>query len=1210
MVAPQINIRVTDLTLYAPRTTRAVMGCVGPATKGPVNRLLDFTDEGNFVSQMGRPKDRMYSQRGFIRYQRRGDKGKYVRIAGANLAASTLTLFAADGVTPILLLTAASAGTWADNQFLQVAITHNGTQSYNLLVYQDGVLTDEQFIGLTNGIVETRVNNNSSRISVQLALGVGTTFPAQTINTVTGALDRRGFTGGDDGAFAKSDSAASSTSGVAGRRFFGKLDSVGGSRVFQDVITIDAALTGLDIAYGTLLSPAVPGTVTIRAQTGASSFVELSDDDDLSYGPGGAGVGILTGAASVVGFVDYRTGAFGIDISNSASTFFAGGAISGIWVRAVSESVGATAQNVGAYAGNLSNFPLAPGFFNANKVVIAVPISETVGDAGLGAAGETSATATLKTLAGWIIPGTVVLTPSHSTDAVPPPIYDDGFGGFRTLPNGGGVPVVGATIDYRTGVWAAAAWDPIGAVTFPAVTAAQIGARYDIQLISMGGGAVPGSADGFEQQVLQTSDPGGDAAASDADVGAQRIVAPIMPGSAVLVISSTGGSGSETFYDDGVGGWLTRPRGDPRAVAAAGGAINYVTGEWSITAAAVIDAAASINIDYTDVPADQASRALRGTGPQFIANVTPNAGGLDLGVPATANSFNGPNFLDHTTGAFGFDLDLVTTGANTFNVLDNGTLTAVYLPVAGILGFGDGTQTVFTGSLTQAPFRRQNNRLVAFQAAQASTAGAGDPQVAFGTLDAVVGPSGDHWTQNVALPTDPDNFLDHRDGSTSIQWTGAPLRDEAVFVAADDVVLHVTSRYPGDIGNERSVLSAGLWVEVLEDATLAGTLQLRVLFGALTVIESFGQAPTIADLVNLVNDAVNGSDFIRIEATDDSGFLDVDTTAAQTVGMAGAFTNADVIGTKQGVITTGLQMFRNHEVIPLDWLMIPGQWHASVITAMQELCERPGRRCIGIVPLPEADNAFESRDFVNGEWNSGPGLPPVAEARVPFPPQVLVDSSQLAVFDPFLSYLDQFSNETVLEPPDGDMAMLVANTDNEAEPWFPIAGGRRGKVLADSVKYSTELSDRNLIYGLVGQRTEIINSVVAFSNRGLQLAGQRTAQRAPTALDRINVRWTVNTIMNDLDAGAREFQFELNDTILWREIRSFIDKVLSPIKERRGLQDYFILVDQTTTTANDIDNLRVRAKVFIKPARATEFLDFDVILTPTGADFADVVAAG
>jgi hypothetical protein len=1206
MVAPQITIRITDLTLYAPRTTNAVMGCVGPATKGPINRLTDFTDEGNFAGTHGKPVDRMYAQRGFNRYLSRGDQGKFVRVAGPNLATATLTLFAADGITPILLVSAASPGSWANDGGLSVSVTHNGTQTYNLQVFADGApIGADIYIGLNNGVVETRVNNASRNIRIQLAPGAGNTFPAPTLNPVTGALQPRPFSGGDDGAFAKTASVASATSGIAGRRFFGKMDSVAGSRVFTTIRTIDAPLAGQTVAYGSIGQPIVPGTFTIRAQTGASAFVELTDNGNLAYTPGGAGLGILTGAASVVGYVDYRTGAYGINIFASGSTFFAGGTFGAIFVKAVSESVGATAAGLGSYAGNLSRPKLGVGFFNANKVVITVPIEEQVGTAALAAAGAASSVATLKTLAGWLIPGSVVLTPEHPTDPVPPAIYDDGLGGWRTAPIGQPSVVVVGTINYRTGAWTVTTWDPIGGVLFPAVTAATIQARYDIQLLDMGGGAVPGEVDAAKQQVLQPSDAGGDATAADTDPGASRLVTPISPGSVVLTTSDVAGS-PVTVYDNGVGGWLTRPRGDPRAVAVTG-TIDYATGAWTVTYSAAITAAAQISVVYTSGPFDQARRNLRGTGPQFVADTTANVAGMDLTNPAAANNYNGTNYLDHTTGAFALALDLITTGPNTFDVLDNGTMTAVYMPVAEILGFGDGTNTVFVGSLSPAPFRRQANRLVAFQGAQASAFGAGDPQVSFATLGA--SQDADYWSQNVAAPSDPDNFLDLRDGSTSIQWTSAPLLDEAVFVAADEVVLHFTSRYPGDIGNHRPILTDGLWLEVLADPSLAGTLLARVYFGALNIIESFGQAPTLNDLANAINDPLNGSDFIRATVTDDGGILDVDLTAAQSAGMSGAFTNADVVGTKVGSVTTGLQMFRNADIVPLDWIMVPGQWHAPVITALQTLCERKGRRCIGIVPTPDTDDVFQVRDFVNGEWNSGPSLPPVATARVPFPPSVAIDSRLMAVFAPWLSYLDQYVNQQVIEPPDGDVAALVANTDSVAAPWFPIAGGRRGRVLADAVKYSVELDDQNLVYGLVGQRTEIVNVIAAYSGRGLQLNGQRTAQRAATSLDRINVSWTVNVIANKLDAGAKEFQFELNDTILWRSIKAFIESVLAPIKERRGLQDYFVIVDQTTTTAEDIDNLRVNAKVFIKPARATEYLDFDVILTPSGASFADVAAA-
>ena len=810
-------------------------------------------------------------------------------------------------------------------------------------------------------------------------------------------------------------------------------------------------------------------------------------------------------------------------------------------------------------------------------------------------------------MAGWIAPGSVVLTPTHPSDTVPPAIYDDGFGRFRTGPNGTGIPVPGGTIDYRTGEWAVTTWDPVGGVTFPAVTAGNISARYDILVFDMGGGAVAGQAGSFvNDELIQPSDAGGDAAAADTDPGAQRLSnIPIQPGSVKLTISDVAGS-PETYYDDGQGGWLDRPRGDPRAAAAAGGAIDYDTGAWSITASAAITAAATIVVDYVTAPLRVARRALRGTGPLFRANTTASASGLDLSDPAAADSFNGPNWLDHVTGAFAIGLSLITTGDRTFNVQDNGTISAVYVP-ADLLGFGDGSATTFAGTLAPAPFRREDNRLVGFQGAQASTAGAGDPQVTFATVGA--DPSGDFWSQNVVVSTDPDNTLDYRDGSTSLQWTSAPLRDEAVFVVAEEAVLHFTARYPGDLGNERTTLTDGFHVEVSEDPTLAGSLRARVMFGT-SVEESFGQAADLDELVDKINDSLNGSDLIRAELTTSSSLLAADVLDAnpQLSGLAGAFTVADIIGTKVGVTTTGLQMFRNDETVPLNWVSVPGQWHRQVIEAIQTLCERPNRRCMGIIPAPDLPDPFEHRDFFNGEFGAAtPGGAAVPSVLVPFPPLVEINSSQLATIVPWVQYFDQYTNAEVFEPADGEMAELISTTP---QPWFPIAGLRRGRVRASALRYSASREDRDLLQGLVGSRQEIVNPIIRKEGRGLVLMGQQTAARTPSALDRINVRWTVNVLMNILDLVSQEFVFEINDAILWREIQSTLNDTLKPIIARRGLQDAFVVVDQTTTTPNDVDQLKVNAKLFIKPQRAAEFINYDLILTPSGADFADVLAAG
>jgi len=60
---------------------------------------------------------------------------------------------------------------------------------------------------------------------------------------------------------------------------------------------------------------------------------------------------------------------------------------------------------------------------------------------------------------------------------------------------------------------------------------------------------------------------------------------------------------------------------------------------------------------------------------------------------------------------------------------------------------------------------------------------------------------------------------------------------------------------------------------------------------------------------------------------------------------------------------------------------------------------------------------------------------------------------------------------------------------------------------------------------------------------------------------------------------------------------------MSSTKARFGLSDYKVVLDETTTTADLIDRNIMYAKIFIKPARAIEYIVVDFVITKTGADF-------
>ena len=51
--------------------------------------------------------------------------------------------------------------------------------------------------------------------------------------------------------------------------------------------------------------------------------------------------------------------------------------------------------------------------------------------------------------------------------------------------------------------------------------------------------------------------------------------------------------------------------------------------------------------------------------------------------------------------------------------------------------------------------------------------------------------------------------------------------------------------------------------------------------------------------------------------------------------------------------------------------------------------------------------------------------------------------------------------------------------------------------------------------------------------------------------------------------------------------------------------DYRIILDETTITPDLVDRNIMYAKIYLKPARAIEFIAIDFIITRTGASFED-----
>ncbi len=220
-----------------------------------------------------------------------------------------------------------------------------------------------------------------------------------------------------------------------------------------------------------------------------------------------------------------------------------------------------------------------------------------------------------------------------------------------------------------------------------------------------------------------------------------------------------------------------------------------------------------------------------------------------------------------------------------------------------------------------------------------------------------------------------------------------------------------------------------------------------------------------------------------------------------------------------------------------------------------------------------------------------------------------INSSYGALYWGWIRVFDQFSNEEIWIPPSGHVSAVFSRTARDAEQWFAPAGLRRGRLLtALDVEYSPTQGERDLLYG----SGNAVNAIVKFPQDGIVVWGQRTLQRTESALDRVSVRMLLIFIKKNMTRLLRNFIFEPNDSVLWKQVLATVEPFLGDIQARRGLQAYKVVCDASNNTAERIDRNELWVSVFLKPTRTVEFVVLNLAVLRTGASFSaeEVLAAG
>ena len=117
--------------------------------------------------------------------------------------------------------------------------------------------------------------------------------------------------------------------------------------------------------------------------------------------------------------------------------------------------------------------------------------------------------------------------------------------------------------------------------------------------------------------------------------------------------------------------------------------------------------------------------------------------------------------------------------------------------------------------------------------------------------------------------------------------------------------------------------------------------------------------------------------------------------------------------------------------------------------------------------------------------------------------------------------------------------------------------------------------------------------------------GQKTLQIERSALDRINVRRLLIFVKKAVSRFAAKVLFDQNVQVTWNRFLGLVNPFLKSVQTRLGLADYRVVLDETTTTPDLVDRNIMYAKIYLKPARAIEFIVVDFVITNTGASFDD-----
>jgi hypothetical protein len=207
-------------------------------------------------------------------------------------------------------------------------------------------------------------------------------------------------------------------------------------------------------------------------------------------------------------------------------------------------------------------------------------------------------------------------------------------------------------------------------------------------------------------------------------------------------------------------------------------------------------------------------------------------------------------------------------------------------------------------------------------------------------------------------------------------------------------------------------------------------------------------------------------------------------------------------------------------------------------------------------------------------------------------------SNYAATYYPWVSLYSTNLGKTVWCPPSTVIGGVLAFNDQVGAEWFAPAGLNRGGIPA-VVLAERRLSqtDRDTLY------SANVNPLATFPGTGVCVWGQKTLQRKPTALDRVNVRRLLIALKGYIGGVSRNLVFEQNTTVTRNRFLAQVNPYLSSVVQRQGLYAYKVIMDDSNNTPDVVDRNQLVGQIYIQPTKTAEFIILNFNILPTGATF-------